>query len=271
MSAVLLVGVLVSIAVSVSPAAAETLCIKDIEGLFELQVSPTECSVELSEDDSSWELVTFLLAESLVGGTAVATTLSTVTSGELLLEDKKAILGIKAAVLCSLILDGTIGANGEGEVTELLTLAGVAVSLTALSGTALLCNGQEGCNTGTGNDEVWAVNLPWITQLDLVEFDNHVNIAKLKLPHAGGGLPGWYVQCATALGTADDECTAEESVAETSNLTGGVSNIFSEAATLTVGYTLGNCTASAEKETGNIEGSLEEKSSEGTLADSSVG
>src|ERR1700735_4143794 len=120
-----------------------------------------------------------LLAEWLLGGKAVEATLSVQTRGELLLEDKKATLGIKAMLLCSGILDGTIGPDGEDEITEILSLAGVATSLTALSGTALLCSGQEGCNTGTENDEIWAVKLPWKTLLELVEETGFTGFADL--------------------------------------------------------------------------------------------
>src|ERR1700735_4865429 len=193
-----------------------------------------------------------LLAEWLLGAKAVETTLNVETTGELLLEDKKATLGIKAMVLCSGILDGTIGPNGEDTITALLTLAKVAVPTTPLTGTALLCSGQEGCNTGTENDEIWAVKLPWTTLLELVEEGGSSFFADLIT--ATGG-PGWYVQCATALGTADDTCLVEETqgVAEVTNGTGGALGKFSEAFTLLVEDKLANCTASSEKETGNVE------------------
>ena len=201
---------------------------------------------------SSAAIVT-LLAEWLLGAKAVEATLSVETVGELLLEDKKATLGIKAALLCSGILDGTIGPNGADEITELLTLAKVAVSKTALSGTALLCSGQEGCNTGTENDEVWAVNLPWKTTLELVEETGFTGFADLINPNTAGGTVGWYVQCATALGTADDECLAKQGAAESSNGTGGVLGSFKEAFTLLVEDINAKCSASSEAESGNVE------------------
>jgi len=199
-----------------------------------------------------------LLAEWLLGGKAVEATLSVQTRGELLLEDKKATLGIKAMLLCSGILDGTIGPDGEDEITEILSLAGVATSLTALSGTALLCSGQEGCNTGTENDEIWAVKLPWKTLLELVEETGFTGFADL-ISAGTAGSPGWYVQCATALGTADDECRSEQGVAEATNVAGGVLATFSEAFTLLVEDTNANCSASSEKETGVVGESGEEK------------
>jgi hypothetical protein len=53
----------------------------------------------------------YLLAEWLVGGTAVTTQLLIEMSGELLMEDTKGALGAPLMVLCSLILDGWVGPN----------------------------------------------------------------------------------------------------------------------------------------------------------------
>jgi len=251
-----------------------TLCVAKAEGLWGLQSSATVCAEELATANSPFELVVFLLAEWLVGGNPITTTLLVTSTGELLLEDEKGPLGVKGMVLCSGILDGTIGLTGEDEITELLTLAGVAVSLTALSGTALLCNGQEGCNTGTENAEVWAVNLPWLTLLELVEEASPTlfqGFADLILPHVGGGSPGWYTECATALGNQADECIAPEAVAQKTNTATGVLDTFSAAFTLLVGASLGKCTASTEAETGVVVGTGETLTSEGALSVSSVG
>ncbi len=264
-------------AVAASSAMAEeesTLCVPKVEGLWGLQLSATECGEQLTVANSPFELVVFLLAEWLVGGLPVTTTLLVEGRGELLLEDKKGPLGIKAMILCSGIMLGTIGPSGEGEITELLTLGGVAVSLSPLSGTALLCSGQEGCNTGTENVEVWVVNLPWKGLLELMEEASPTSFqgfAGLGFAHTGGGNPGWYIFCPTALGNQEDECTAEEGVVEAINLTGGVEGIDSEAFTLLAGDKLGSCTASSEKETGVLEGTGELVSQEGTLSVSSVG
>ncbi len=265
-------------AVAASSAMAEeesTLCLPKGESLWGLQLSATECGEELATANSPFELVVFLLAEWLVSGVAVTTTLLvTSTSSGLLLEDQKGPLGVKGMVLCSAILDGTIGPNGEDEITELLTLAGMAVSLEALKGTALLCNGQEGCNTGTENAEIWAVNLPWLTLLELVEEAGPTlfqGFADLILPHTGGGNIIWYIFCPTALGNQEDQCGAPEQAAQKTNVAGGVLDTFSEPFTLLVGAPLGKCTASSEAETGIVEETGETVSSEGILSVSSVG
>jgi len=213
-----------------------------------------------------------LLAEWLVGGTAVTETLSVEASGELLLEDTKvaALGGAKVAVLCSGILDGTIGVNGVDEVKELLSLAGAAISLTALSGTALLCAGQTNCEAASA--KVWALNLPWQTLLELVEQTGFTGFADLILSGTGGN-PGWYVEC-TVLGIkAEDDCTVAQGAAEAKNpAEGNVETIFSEAFTELVELKLATCTGATGAETGIVEGiGKEAVVGGGTLTVSSTG
>lgn len=252
-------------------------CVPKTEGLWGLQTSTIECAEELATANSPFELISFLLAEWLVEGLEVSTTLLVETTGTLILEDKEATLGIKGTVLCTGILDGTIGSNGEDEITEVLSSSGGAIPTTVLSGTGLLCNGQSGCTTGTENAEVWASGLPWLTLLELVEEESPTlfqGFVVLILPHAAGGHVGWYTKCPTALGTSEDECVAEEAMAEASNLAAAVNGEFSEAFTLLVGGKLGNCTASSKGETGVVTGLGEEKVAEtgaGVLSVSSTG
>jgi len=274
--------VLAMFAVATSSAlAAEDVCVTRSakNGLFGKRNATTGvCEELLAAAEGGFELVLFLLAEWLLNGSAITgTLLVTSTSGTsgLTLIDLKATLGVKAAVLCSGILDGFIGENGADEITELLTLGGVAVPLTALSGTALLCAGQEGCETSTEGAEVWAVHLPWLTLLQLFEEESPTLVTGFVIlisEEAGGGKPGWYVQCKTALGTVDDECLATEGGAEATNGTAGVLVSFSEAFQLLVIGENANCSASSEKETGVVEGANnEEISTEGTLSVSSEG
>jgi len=275
---VALVAMFAMFAVATSSAlAAEDVCVPRTakNGLFMIRSSAGECLEELAASDGEFELVLFLLAEWLVGGVAAtATLLVTSISEGLLLEDKKATLGVKADVLCDGFLDGFIGENGADEITEALNLAEASISLTALSGTPLLCTGQEGCETTVEGTEVWAVNLPWLTLLQLYEEESPTLVTGFVIlisAHAGGGNPGWYVQCKTALGTVDDECTGVFGAAEASNEATGVNVVFSEAFQLLVGGVNANCTASAEKETGVVEGLGTESSTEGLLSVSSEG
>lgn len=181
---------------------------------------------------ASASAATFLLAEWLVGGSPVTTELLVETTGELLLEDTKTIIG-KAMVLCSGVLDGWIGPNSLDWVTEVLSLSAGSISTTALSGTALSCVDQENCEEPL----VWAVNLGWETEVELLEQTNGPFFVNLILPHNGGGEPGWYVECMKSLiGAVTDECKAPEAAAEIalegSTLLGNFSTAFTELAEL---------------------------------------
>jgi hypothetical protein len=121
-----------------------------------------------------------LLAEWLVGTTGVAITenLASETSGEIRLEDTKAgPFGEPAAVLCSGILDGTVGPNGTDLIEKVLNLKGEEIG-TPLVGLALLgegagtdCIAISTCQEGTAASpiEVWPENLSWATELFLME------------------------------------------------------------------------------------------------------
>lgn len=179
--------------------------------------------------------VTFLLALWLVKSEAVTTALNVEAEGELLLEDiKGSILLGPAAVLCSGILMGTVNSESLDVISEVLTLTGGAVSTTPLSGTGLTCENELECPS----PKVWAVNLPWDTEVELVEETGGPFFAILILPHAGGGNPGWEVECFGV----EDTCTATEGAAllslEGSTLLGGFEEAFREL----VGAPLATCT-----------------------------
>jgi hypothetical protein len=201
--------------------------------------------------------VTFLLAEWLVGGTAVSTELLTETTGELLLEDTKVPLLGKAIVTCSGILDGWVGPNSLDWVSEVLTLSGAAVSTTALTGTAVECANVENCEEPL----LWAINLGWETEVELME-DSGNWFINLILPHTGAaGNPGWEIECMKSIiGPITDECTAAEAGAELTlegtTLLGNFSKSFTELA----GISFGNCTLG-----GTGTGIVETVKKEGTI------
>ena len=193
----------------------------------------------------------YLLAEWLVGGAAVTTELLSEISGELLLEDTKGALGSPAMVLCSGILDGWVGPNSLGWISEILTLGGVAVSNTVLSGQALECTAQTACETNT-TVLVWPIGLPSETEVELLE-------------QTGGPLfevstvknQGFYISSCLVLGiSAEDECTSTEggTVAEMTlsgtTLVASVSTAIVELS----GGKLGTC-KNGGSETGVVEGS----------------
>jgi hypothetical protein len=179
---------------------------------------------------------TFLLAEWLLNGVAIAAGASDLMEipGELLLTDLKGVLGSPSMFLCSWIFVGTVEAGSLGLITEVLSLAGVAIgSLT--SGTALSCTAQEGCETNT-NPSVYPIGLPWETEAELME-DTTTFFADLLKTKANGGLLGWEVTNCLVLGTSnEDTCTTTEVGAELklvgTALLGTFSTAFTELAGL---------------------------------------
>jgi hypothetical protein len=153
-----------------------------------------------------------LLAEWLVNGATIAT-LASKTTGEILLEDSK-VLGVKVDILCSAILDGTILANGESEITEVLSLTGVLITKTPLTGETLSCENKENCG-GTGAlASVYPLNLPWVDLLYLRENGQIWDDVTSKAAEKAAAGPGYEVEC-TILGTKiTDECTTPAGLTE---------------------------------------------------------
>jgi hypothetical protein len=194
---------------------------------------------------------TFTLAFWFRNNVELTEDLAVTSTAELLLEDQKvtAAGGAAVATLCSFIADGFLGPNSFDEVKEILNLAGTAISTTALTGTSLACTRVTICESG----KVWAVNLPWRTELEKwTEGANH-GFVDLFLAGGSGKPPGWYAEC-TVLGIkAEDECTSTSLAAE---VTGAGVYTWSEAITLLFG-SLAKCTGSGGMETGNVEGTSE--------------
>ena len=198
--------------------------------------------------------LTFLLAEWLSSGNPITTLLSE-TTGELALTET--LDGIAINALCSGILDGFIGPNGADEITELLTLAGVAVSLTGLTGTAITCTNSANC----GEPLAWALNLPWLSLLVLMEDGTETFFADLLVSEKTGGTVAYEVEC-MSLGIADT-CAVSEAASKVENITEGVNTEFADAFTTLAGLKLANCEI-AGTEAGVVEGLGILKSSEAT-------
>jgi hypothetical protein len=181
--------------------------------------------------------VEFLLALWLDGGAAVTALLPVVNTGELELVSLNAAgLGLVAKTLCSGILDGWVGPESLGHISELLTLAGVAVPTTVLTGTPLLCAEVAGGNCK--EPEVWAAALGWDTETELMVDGTETFFVNLILSG------GWYAQCLFLGITSSETCSAAETAVKLTNEAGGVvdaefSDLFQTLATLK----LGNCTS----------------------------
>jgi hypothetical protein len=197
--------------------------------------------------------IVYLLAEWLNKGVALTSTVLGESVTEILLEDTKvpAALGAAVSVICKGRLDGDFGADGGDDVTEVLNEAGTtSISTTALSGAGLSCAKEELCESS----KVWAVNLPWLSVLELWEeggLSGFVDL--LTSPTSAAKAVGWYVEC-TILGVkAEDECTTPEAAAEApENLAAGVLAVFSETVNALFGLELATCTQSKAK-TGVVE------------------
>jgi hypothetical protein len=215
---------------------------------------------------SSASAVTFLLAFWAVKGTDTTTTVLSESTGELLLENEKSVAGKAALQKCSGILVGDVGPNSADDITEVLTLAGVKVSPTALTGTNVTCELEAICENSS---KVWAVNLPWLTEVELWEEGTESGFVDLLAPHTGGGNVGWYVECKTSLLTVSEECLTPQGAASQKNGATGVEAEFSLAFTLLMGAKEALCSGNKE-ETGVVQGTGLTTVSGGVLSVSST-
>jgi hypothetical protein len=144
-----------------------------------------------------------LLAEWLVAGAAITSNLASQITGELLMEDTK-VLGVKVDILCSFILDGTIGPNGEDKIEKVLSLTGIEIS--ELAGNApLSCESSENCAATGVLVPIFPKGLPWSTLLFLDQGTGHI------LDYVVGAA--YEVTC-TVLGVkVEDECKATNNLA----------------------------------------------------------
>ncbi len=196
--------------------------------------------------------IVYLLAEWLDNGAALTSSMLAEVATEALLENTKvsAVGGAAVSVTCKGMMIGDIGANGAVDITEVLNLSGTAISRTPLSEPSLLCAKEALCESS----RLWAVNLPWLGELELWEEGSASGFVVFLA--ATKGKLGWYLEC-TILGVkAEDECHGTEEVDEaTKNLAEGVEVLWSEAVNaLFGGGKLATCTQSGDAETGVAEG-----------------
>ncbi|MGH2911295.1 MAG: hypothetical protein ACRDJ3_02345 [Solirubrobacteraceae bacterium] len=177
-----------------------------------------------------------LLAEWLINGTGVTALTSVTITGNIVLVNKAGVGGTPR-ILCEGSFDGSVGPNGEDEITEILNTAGEPTSTTPLMGTPIDCvtlNATLGCGASGTLAEVWAENLPWLTNLELMESGTFLD----HLYKVEGGLqPGYDVHC-TGSGT-DNLCealaTALMENMPTENDVLGIFQLGSEVAPCTIG------------------------------------
>jgi hypothetical protein len=192
-----------------------------------------------------------LLAEWLLNGVAIGADNLVEIDGELLLEDTKAILGGPADVLCSGILDGFVEPASRDTITELLSLNNEGTDLVPLtSNLSLDCVAQAGCETNTPV-LVYAVGLPWESEVELVEQGTEKFFADFLTTKASSGL-GWEITNCLVLGTVhEDTCTTARGVSQLKLEGTSLLGEFSKAFTELNGLRLANCTAGGA-ETGEV-------------------
>jgi hypothetical protein len=156
-----------------------------------------------------------LLAEWLANGVGVTTLLPVEISGAITLKDNNSLAG-DAAVLCEGILKGSVGPNGEDEITEVLTLGGGPVGELP-TGPSLKCSTVKTCAAASAESpiEVWPVGLPILTLLFLDAVANLFLI--LAFSHAAGVPFGYELLCLVLGINAEDTCTSEDSEIEVVN------------------------------------------------------
>jgi hypothetical protein len=191
------------------------------------------CAFGVLSVASASAAVTFLLAEILDNGLPLTGSVATDSeAGELLLEET--ILGVKIDVLCSGILDGTANVNGEGTVTELLTLTGTLVNKIPLEEPGLACTNSLNCPEPLA----WADNLPWKVVVELMVDGAETFFVGLLLS-SGAGNPGYHIAC---MGNSlADLCTSNPGIFKLTNIAEGLHVEFSEAFTELAEVKLGDC------------------------------
>ena len=189
------------------------------------------------------------LAEVLANGSEITTKLNVETIGAVKLEDTETIAG-KAAVKCSAILDGSVGANGSWEVTKFLNLAKEEIG--ALGGLALLgtgagsdCQTVSGCAEGSASSpiEVYPLGLPWKAEIVLMENGEFLGLGAAT-------ENGFEILCLVLGINTEDKCT---STGDESGIENGAGTGDAETPTgskMTPNYA---CTQSGGKLTGVIE------------------
>lgn len=135
------------------------------------------------------ETLTYSTAHWLENGAQISTSKAVDTEGALLFHN----LENGAEFLCEGIFNGTVGANGTDEVTELLQITGshavVPVLDEAGATGGIVCTPIAICS----EVEIWANNLPFHTELML---DNQNGLFyDLGLANVNGLRPAYWVLC----------------------------------------------------------------------------
>lgn len=187
---------------------------------------------------STASALTFLLAEWLETGAVISSPKLVDQEGELNLINLDAGgLSVTVELLCTGILDGTVGPASEDSITSLLNLNGEEISGAALGPLALECTNSKNCTEPL----VWAEELPWKTELELMEDGTEVLFVDLLMKGA------YVAECLVAGISVEELCTVATTAIEITNEAGGtVDAVFSDPFQELAGLKLGECSSHAE-------------------------
>jgi hypothetical protein len=152
-----------------------------------------------------------LLAEWLIKGVGVTTLTSTEAKGSLKLADNT--IGVE--VECTGIFDGSVGASGEDETTEVLTTGGVLVTLNAPLTT---CKSIKGCEPSKPIELAPNETLPWHT---LMYLDETTGLFLDTIFQSAG----FEITCTVSLIKDTDTCSMTKETGEVKNATGGAEGV----------------------------------------------
>jgi len=199
---------------------------------------------------SAFAALEFEPAQWLKNGAPITTTESTNTEGELLFLN----LLNGAEILCSGLFVGTVGANGVDEITEVFALGATSptIELDKEGENGIKCEALKTCEKPSPEDtEIWPVNLPFKTQLDLDKQEPTLffDLAIGNGLGAGKELPAYLILCLVFLVNVEELC---EAVAGTF---GEVSNAMTDVEPL--GSLTPESTCNGNAEDGEIENNAE--------------
>jgi hypothetical protein len=125
-------------------------------------------------------------------------------------------LGVEAVDIdCSEIFVGSVGPNGEDEITEVQNLAKekLGENLVGLSVSCEVLSAVSQCHAGE-LAELWPDSLPWRTNLELMEAGSFLD----HLFGNGTAEPGYHILCVTS--GAENLCTGLSSTTMTNGVNG---------------------------------------------------
>jgi hypothetical protein len=151
----------------------------------------------------------------LASGVAIGTAEPVTSTGEIELRNLKDALGQEIAVLCSGVFDGTVGPGAEDLITTVLNL-GTGGTEISLAKKITTCTNLMGCT----KPELTPENLPWLTELELMEVGGTVLFLNI-ITSGGKGEPGYTVHCEVLNFPVEETCLGSVSANLTNDASEG--------------------------------------------------